>query len=523
MAVHLFGAIDVGSYVYEMKIFELSKKNGIRQIDDIRHMIDIGTDTYHTGRVSRAHLAELRRILIESAAIMKNYGVEAYKAYGTSAFREMKNSYMLLGQLEQETGIHIDILENTEQRFMDYKSVASKGEVFNRFLEQSTAIVDIGGGSIQISLFEKDKLSATQNLRLGVLRVRDQLERVGARSVQNETLIEELVNTQLNVFKKLYLKDRDIKQIVVIDDYLSDASRNASNFSADGHMTQGDMGQAEFFDTAALTAFIDGLKEDSTFDLSTRLGISDEKIPLLKISSIITKCIAKTMKADMIWIPGVTLCDGMVFDHAVERRYIKPEHNFEQDILTCAMQTSKRYRGSEDRAKTLELIALQIFDSMKRIHGMGMRERLLLRLCAILHDCGKYISLQNLSDCSYNIIMSTEIIGLTGREREIVANVVRYNHRRFDYYEESGMRGRLSKDDYMIVTKLTAILRLANGLDRSHKKKFTDIRIRLREEQLQIIVSTKKDITLEKGLFDNRATFFEDVFSVRPVIRQREF
>ena len=477
MAVHLFGAIDVGSYVYEMKIFELSKKNGIRQIDDIRHMIDIGTDTYHTGRVSRAHLAELRRILIESAAIMKNYGVEAYKAYGTSAFREMKNSYMILGQLEQETGIHIDILENTEQRFMDYKSVASKGEVFNRFLEQSTAIVDIGGGSIQISLFEKDKLSATQNLRLGVLRVRDQLERVGARSVQNETLIEELVNTQLNVFKKLYLKDRDIKQIVVIDDYLSDASRNASNFSADGHMTQGDMGQAEFFDTAALTAFIDGLKEDSTFDLSTRLGISDEKIPLLKISSIITKCIAKTMKADMIWIPGVTLCDGMVFDHAVERRYIKPEHNFEQDILTCAMQTSKRYRGSEDRAKTLELIALQIFDSMKRIHGMGMRERLLLRLCAILHDCGKYISLQNLSDCSYNIIMSTEIIGLTGREREIVANVVRYNHRRFDYYEESGMRGRLSKDDYMIVTKLTAILRLANGLDRSHKKKFTDIRI----------------------------------------------
>ena len=154
---------------------------------------------------------------------------------------------------------------------------------------------------------------------------------------------------------------------------------------------------------------------------------------------------------------------------------------------------------------------------------MGARERLLLRLCAILHDCGKYISLQNLSDCSYNIIMSTEIIGLSGREREIVANVVRYNHRKYDFYEESGMRGRLSMEDYLTVTKLTAVLRLANGLDRSHKKKFTDIKIRLREGELQIIVSTKKDIALEKGLFDNRARFFEDVFSVRPVIRQREF
>ena len=70
---------------------------------------------------------------------------------------------------------------------------------------------------------------------------------------------------------------------------------------------------------------------------------------------------------------------------------------------------------------------------------------------------------------------------------------------------------------------LNRVLPLANGLDRSHKKKFTDVRIRLREGQLQITVSTKKDITLEKGLFDNRANFFEEVFSVRPVIRQREF
>ena len=141
MAVHLFGAIDVGSYVYELKIFELSRKGGIRQIDNIRHMMDLGTDTYHTGKISRSRLAELKRTLAESAAIMKNYGVEAYKAYGTSAFRDMKNCFMTLSQLEQETGIHIDLLENTEQRFMDYKSLASKGEVFTRLLEKPTAIV----------------------------------------------------------------------------------------------------------------------------------------------------------------------------------------------------------------------------------------------------------------------------------------------------------------------------------------------------------------------------------------------
>jgi exopolyphosphatase/guanosine-5'-triphosphate,3'-diphosphate pyrophosphatase len=268
---------------------------------------------------------------------------------------------------------------------------------------------------------------------------------------------------------------------------------------------------------------MDTLREQTPIELSGRLGLSDEKIPLLQISATIVKCIAKTMKADMIWISDVTLCDGIVYDYAVRKKYIPPVHDFEEDILTCALQTSKRYKGSEERAKTLELIALGIFDSIRRIHGMGARERLLLRLCAILHDCGKYISMQNLSDCSYNIIMSTEIIGLSEREREIVANVVRFNHRTFEFYEERVNPGKLTRDDYMIMTKLTAILRLANGLDRSHKKKFTDVRIRYREGRLMISVSTKKDITLEKGLFDKRAGFFEEVFSVRPVIRQREF
>lgn len=522
MAVHLFGAIDVGSYVYEMKIFELSRKNGIRQIDCIRHMMDIGTDTYHTGKISRSRLAELKRILSESMKIMKNYGVESYRAYGTSAFREMMNSSMVLSQIELETGIHIEILENTEQRFMDYKSLAFKGDAFTRFLEKPTAIVDIGGGSLQISLFEKDKLSVTQNLRSGVLRIREQLDRIGASSVRNASLIEEIVNTQLNVFKKLYLKDRDIDRIVVIDDYLSEAARLGNNFKAAGTVTQGSMGQAEFIDAASLNAFIEGLRDYSVTDLSSKLGVSDENIPLLEISSIITRCVAKTMKADLIWLPGVTLCDGMVYDYAVEKKYISPSHDFEQDILTCAVETSKRYKGSEERSKTLSLIALQIFDSMKRIHGMGERERLLVRLCAILHDCGKYISMQNLSECSYNIIKSTEIIGLSAREREIIANVVRFNHSDFIYYEEADTDSSLSQKDYMIVTKLTAILRLANGLDRSHKKKFTDVRIRLREGQLMITVSAKKDITLEKGLFGRRADFFEEIFSVRPVIRQRE-
>lgn len=131
---NLFGAIDVGSHEMELKIFELSKKNGIRQIDDVIHLIDLGTDTYNDGKISFVHVAEIKRILLDFRRIMDSYGVTNCQAYATSAFRDMENATVVLRQIEQETGIHVEILANSEQRFLDYKSIASKGEDFNRVI-----------------------------------------------------------------------------------------------------------------------------------------------------------------------------------------------------------------------------------------------------------------------------------------------------------------------------------------------------------------------------------------------------
>lgn len=152
MAVKIFAAIDVGSYELAMKIFEVSKAKGMREIDHIRYSIDMGSETYSEGKLSSERVDELCRILREFSDIMRAYQVSDYKAYGTSAIRETKNKVILLDQVEQRTGIHIDILSNSEQRFLDYKSIALKGEGFQKIIESGTAILDIGGGSIQISL-----------------------------------------------------------------------------------------------------------------------------------------------------------------------------------------------------------------------------------------------------------------------------------------------------------------------------------------------------------------------------------
>lgn len=506
-----FAAIDVGSYELSMKIYEFSGKNKVRVVDHIRHRIDLGTETYSTGKLSYEKVDELCRVLREYAGIMKSYKVDAYKAYGTSAIREMENTGIVLEQIAQRTGVTINVLSNSEQRFLDYKSIASEGEAFDKMLEKGTAIVDIGGGSIQISLFDKGTLTTTQNLKLGVLRMYERLGRIDAKPSQMEQLLAELNDAQLEVLSKLYLKDKDIQNVILVDDYLSVWMQEKT----DGRERAGYATVEEY------KLFMDYLRTTSIREIALRFKISEENVRLMQVSAVLVDRILHVMDAKQIWAPGVTLCDGIAYEYAEQQKMVISEHDFEKDILDCALNISKRYMGSRKRAETLESLTMNIFDSIKKLHGLGKRERLYLQLAAILHDCGKYISMVNLGECSYQIIMATEMIGLSHMEREIVADIVKFNHDDFIYFEELSMRSALDKQAYLTVAKLTAILRIANGLDRSHKQKFKNVKAVLKDKELILTVDTNEDITLEKGLFNDRMQFFEEVFNVRPVIKQK--
>ena len=511
MKTKYFAAIDVGSYELSCKIFQFSPKFGMKEIDCVTYRLDLGSESFANGKISKEKVDELCNVLNSFKTVMNTYKVEEYKAYGTSAIREMENKLILLDHIQQRTGIRIEEISNSEQRFLNYKAIASKGEEFNRIIEKGTAILDIGGGSIQVSLFEKNSLIATQNMKLGVLRLEEGIGHLASNNMNYESLLEEVINTQLFVFKKLYLKDREIENIIVVDDYVS--------FLMQKYEREGK-------DTAHLTyerfvKYVNETRSSGRYDLARKFDISEENVVRTFISGVIIKRCMKVMGAKQVWSPGVVLCDGIGFEYGQKNGLLKEDHDFEQDILACALNLSKRYLGNKKRSETLENIALTIFDSMKKIHGLGKRERLLLSLATILHDCGKYISMSNLGECSYNIILYTEIIGVSHVEREMLANVVKFNHLKFGYYDIVTESSKLDKQDYLKIAKLTAILKLANGLDRSHKQKFKDIKVNLKDHNLVITVITNEDITLEKGMLGDRSDFFEEVFSIRPVIKQR--
>ena len=504
-----FAAIDVGSYELAMKIFEFNQKGGMKQVDHIRHRIALGTDTYHTGKISSARMDELCKVLSEYAEIMNSYKVDAYKAYGTSAIRETENTHIVREQIRMRTGIDIEVLSNSEQRFLHYKAVASKGRIFNDFISKGTAIVDIGGGSIQISLFDNDRLVTTQNIRLGILRIQDMLGMLQPKTKDYNEVLEELIDNQLYFFKRLYMKGREIENIILIDDYISVVMEHT-------HPDTRMISAAEFKESASL------LMTRSAEDVSRRFGIPEETAAPLRPAAALVGRVLKVTKAQNIWCPGVDLSDGIAYEYAEREKLFKNPHDFESDIVAAASVISKRYNGNKERNDLVEKIALEVFDGTKKIHNLTKRDRLLLRIAAILGDCGRYISLEAAAECGYEIIMANEMIGLSHAEREIVANVVRFNKVVFEYYNEMSAQSQIDKETYLRIAKLSAILRVADGVCRSHRAKVNGVKLTLKDDTLVISVDSDESIALEQGFFGRKSSLFEEIFAVKPVLRYKK-
>ena len=507
MATELFGAIYIGSYEVSLKIFEFSSRKKIREIDHVRARLDLGMDVYKIGRVGYEIVDELCDILSEFAEIMRGYKVADQRIYASAILREADNSLFVADQIYLRTGFEVNVISNSENRFIGYKSVAGR-ERFEKMIQGSAAVVDIGGSAIQITLFRKGKLITTRHMEIGTVRLRELLSNYGHTLGRYERQMEEYVSKKLEVFCSMYLSEK-VEDIIFLNDYCYELV-----CTMEKNHSQDNIVKAE-----RLIKYIEKLQKESVEEISEELGLSSDKDALIVPSITMFKVVTLKLGATQVWVPGVNMNDGIAYDYAQEKRLLKVSHDFDADILSAAQYLSEHFNSYSPHIETLKKLSTKIFDTMKKVHGMGERERLLLQVAVMLHDCGKYVSLSNSPRCSYEIIMSSEIIGLKDIERQMVAYIVLYNTLLLEPYE--ALKEHLDKDNYLIVAKLSAILRVANALDQSHRQKFQDIHIALKGRELVITVESLEDISLEQALFESKTSYFERVFSMKPILKEK--
>lgn len=518
MASRIFAAIDVGSFELEMGIYEISNRSKIRRIDHVRHVIALGSDTYNHGKISYELVEEVCQVLGDFSRIMKSYRVDDYRAYATSAMREATNSRIVIDQIRIRTGIEVRVISNSEQRFLTYKAIAVQDEEFDKNMRKGTAIVDVGFGSMQVSLFEENRLISTDNLPLGVLRIRSKLYDIPTTVDRTRELIGEMVTNELDVYKRIYLHNTEVRALIGIGDNILYLFRYLDNGKPLARATR-----------AQFEEFYERLCRLSQSEIAETFGISSEYAALLLPTAIIYKKFLEMTGAEMIWVPGIRLCDGIAAEYATDNHLIKLKHNFDADMISTSRSMAKRYLCQSAHSEQVEIYALQIFDAIKRYHGMGERERLLLQIAVIIHACGKFISLKNANECAYNIVMSTEIIGLSHTEREIIANVLRHNVRDVDFdmvrmeTELGVVTGSFAsrKDVMILIAKLTAILRLADAMDHGHQQKLKDCKMAAKDGKLIVTADYCGDITLDALSFEQNVPFFEEIFGICPVLKQK--
>ena len=155
--------------------------------------------------------------------------------------------------------------------------MAAKGQAFQNVIEKSTAFIDIGGGSIQLSLFDKDSLVTSQNIRPGVLRMREELANVSYRSYQLDEIVEEMICDRLESFRKMFMGNRKIQNIILVDDYVSlILQRDFLETKKKGYV-----------DVRTFLEFVDTLKKKKAREIALSLGLAQENIALLHLLSLI--------------------------------------------------------------------------------------------------------------------------------------------------------------------------------------------------------------------------------------------
>lgn len=505
MAGKRFAAIDVGSFEVEMGIYEIGGKNGVRAVDSVRHLIALGSDTYSTGVISYGLVQELIAVLQDFTEIMRSYKVTAYRAVGTSAMREAKNGAIVLDQIRVRTGLEVQVVSNPELRLLNSKAVAAKGSTFENSIAGGTAIVDLGFGSMQITLYDKGELIGSQNLKIGVLRILEMLNRLNTARDERSRILSEMVDHELEIYSRLHLGKRRIRKVICLGDPVYTLYDRLMRREDRDPVKEANA------DWKRLEKFYRYVTERSDGEIASQLGMGQEAVATVVPTAVILRRVMEVLEAEEAWFPGTKLIDGIAADYAFSHKLLKQTHDFDADIISAVQQIAARYGEDTAHRKFAVQNTIRIFDALKKTQGFTERDRLLIQACAILHHCGRFVNMGSGSMSSYEIIRATEIPGLASDEHRLVAQVLR-NEEGIPEWQELSMK----------VAKMTAIIRLADALDRSAKQKAGEYKVVLNEEG-ELVISTKftGDLTLEQLSFETNRRFFSEIFGIEPVFKQK--
>ncbi|MBL8078148.1 MAG: Ppx/GppA family phosphatase [Anaerolineales bacterium] len=500
-------AIDIGSNAIRMIVGRITDSQQVETLENIRLPVRLGQDVFNLGKLQESTIQQAIEAFQHFRRVADDFEVTRIRAIATSAMREASNGYILIDRIAQAAKISIDVISGDEEARLIHRAVSDKIKLDGK----RAVLIDIGGGSVEVTISENGNIVSTESYNMGTVRLLQQLdggEKSGFSLFQNpKRPFAMLVREYAEAARKRI--DREIGREKV--DLCIGTGGNVEEI---GKLRQKLLKQnsAEIVRLGELQELIEQINDLSVKDRIRKLKLRPDRADVILPAAIVLQLIARETGAKQIHIPNVGLKDGLLAEIADEIAQ-GPQPPKREQVWSSAARLGDKYEFDAEHATLVAKLAGQLFDQTKELHHLEEEERLLLEIGALLHDVGHFINTLDHDKHGYYILKANSLIGLSARQQEIVANLVRY-HRKFPpTIEDAGFKS-LASSDRLMVTKLSALIRLADGMDISHTRHVRNVTLVRKKKRWELSMQGKGELLLERWGLNKRRALFQEIFGV---------
>jgi exopolyphosphatase / guanosine-5'-triphosphate,3'-diphosphate pyrophosphatase len=453
-------AIDIGTNSIHMIVVRVRPDLSFEVVDREKEMVRLGAGGLDGRSLTPTAMTAALQTLAKFRRLADSHKVDQIVAAATSAIREADNGGDFIANVARRTGIQIRVISGTEEARLIHLAA-----VYGVHMGGSPAVViDIGGGSIEVTLGTASHLSHARSFKLGVIRLTERFVRTDPLSARDERRLVKHINKEIGGYLDTIAARRFDRVIGTSGTILS---LGALALSEDGIVRD----EALRNRRVGAKAIHRVRKRLSGADLEARLhmdGLDPRRADIAVAGSVLLDCVMRRLGADDLTLCDLALREGLVLDYIHRNTAtIRKIERYPDVRRRSVVELGERCGYSATHARHVSQLALSIFDQTRAVHKLGDREREWLEYGALLHDAGVHISYERHHRHSYYLVKNGELRGFDPQEIEIIALLARYHRQatpKKTHEGYGGLKGNLRRT----VRTLAAMLRLAEGLDRSH-------------------------------------------------------
>ncbi len=508
--VHI-AAIDAGSNAVRLSIARAYSALDIEPLLTERYSLRLGEGVFIRHRFSEDILKKGVKAFRHLHEVMEELGVTKHRAVATSATREAQNRKTFIRAIKKATGISLEVISAKEESRLGREAVFSAMGPE----AQPRCVVDLGGGSLELSILRDHAVVQAAQLPVGTVRLMTTLGIHGViRPAQGE---------QVRRYVRALLESRLPVRPNLVEEVAVALGGNAETLAmiAPGPRQDG-------LPTLEVSLLRERLQDILKRDLRSRMkayGVRRDRADVMAIAAIIFVVLGRYLNVRRFVIPSVGLREGLLQETARDAFSRKEPHRYNAEarqMLAATRTFGRRLDYDQRHAEHVRELSLMLFDQLQSVHHLPPQARVQLEAGALLHDVGHRVSHRAHHKHGEYLALNGDIPGLTGRDRSIVGALVRYHNRKSEPASHHASYSALNNNDKRIARRLSAILRVAEGLDHSHRERVDKLHCSFQRNAVSIKVNARGDVTEDLRDAQRSADLFEKEFHVKLFLRQPE-